>query len=195
MRGCLHHPNLTDRVQGRVGNTPHREHGTQPKAVIDDCHAGRHANGEDDREQSGNAEWAAVCPFPAQPAYLARRGTLHSIAALLAHDAVTFGRADGSANPWLIARGTGPIERCTVEGRMTVGLGDALVEAVIGGGGIAQLATWLVTEHLASGRLVQLLPGCIVGGLPLHLVWPRSRQLLPKVNALLTYLSATLDIT
>jgi DNA-binding transcriptional LysR family regulator len=133
--------------------------------------------------------------FCASPTYLARRGTPHSIAELLAHDAVTFGRADGSANPWLIARGTGPIERCNVEGRMTVGLGDALVEAVISGGGIAQLATWLVTEHLASGRLVQLLPGCIVGGLPLHLVWPRSRQLLPKVNALLTHLSATLDIT
>ena len=132
--------------------------------------------------------------FCASPAYLARRGTPRTISELLSHDAVTFGRADGSANPWLIAHDTGSIERCNVEGRIIVGHGDAQVEAVLAGAGIAQLATWLVQEHLLSGRLVQLLPHTITDGLPLHLVWPRSKQLLPKVDGLVAYLGASLDI-
>jgi DNA-binding transcriptional LysR family regulator len=132
--------------------------------------------------------------FCASQAYLARQGTPKSMDELVSHDAVTYGRADGSANPWLVTRGAGPVERRAVEGRITVGDGEAQVEAVLAGGGIAQLATWLVDEHLASGRLVQLLPDMTTDGLPLHLVWPRSRQLLPKVDGLLSYLGSMLGI-
>jgi DNA-binding transcriptional LysR family regulator len=132
--------------------------------------------------------------FCASPKYLERRGTPHAIGELLSHDAVTFGRADGSANPWLIAHDTGSIERCNVEARIIVGHGDAQVEAVLAGAGIAQLATWLVQEHLVSGRLVQLLPRSTTDGLSLNLVWPRSKQLLPKVDSLIAYLGASLDI-
>lgn len=59
---------------------------------------------------------------------------------------------------------------------------------------MAQLATWLAEQHLASGRLVELLPEWRVDGLPLRLVWPQSKQLLPKVDALLTHLAAKLRI-
>ncbi|CAN5464916.1 hypothetical protein BH09PSE5_BH09PSE5_22740 [soil metagenome] len=61
-------------------------------------------------------------------------------------------------------------------------------------GGIAQLATWLIDEHLTSGRLVQPLPETATDGLPLHIVWQRSRQFLPKVDALLQHLGETLSI-
>jgi DNA-binding transcriptional LysR family regulator len=132
--------------------------------------------------------------FCASPGYLARRGAPDSIDTLFSHDAVTYGRADGSANSWLIAHGTGPVERRHVEGRFVVGDGDSQVEAVLAGGGIAQLATWLVDAHIDSGRLVQLLPALATEGLPLHLVWPRHRQLLPKVAALLSYVGDALDI-
>ena len=132
--------------------------------------------------------------FCASPSYLGHRRTPQSVDELLLHDAVTFGRSNGSVNPWLIAHGNGPVERHEVEGRIIVGHGDAQVEAVLAGGGIAQLATWLVEEHLSSGRLVQLLPDATTDGSPLHLVWPRSRQLLPKVDSLLAYLGDMLGI-
>ncbi len=132
--------------------------------------------------------------FCAAPSYLTRRGTPRSIAELFSHDAVTYGRADGSSNPWLVTNGAGPAERRFVEGRIIVGDGEAQVETVLAGGGVAQLATWLVDEHLANGRLVQLLPDATIEGLPLHLVWPRSRQLLPKVDGLLSYLGSLLEI-
>lgn len=132
--------------------------------------------------------------FCAAPAYLARRGTPSSIDELFGHDAVTHGRADGSANPWLIRRGAGPVERRQVEGRFTVGQADAQVDIVVAGGGVAQLATWLVQEHLAAGRLVPLCTDAATDGLPLHLVWQRSRQLLPKVDGVLSWLGEGLGI-
>lgn len=132
--------------------------------------------------------------FCAAPEYLSRRGTPADVDALAGHDAVTYGRADGSANPWLIRRGQGPVERRDMPGRFTVGDAGAQVEAVLAGVGVAQLATWLVAPHLASGRLVALLPEADTDGLPLHLVWPRSRQLLPKVDALIAHLAARLKV-
>jgi DNA-binding transcriptional LysR family regulator len=69
-----------------------------------------------------------------------------------------------------------------------VGHGDAQVAAVLAGCGIAQLATWLVEGELQRGALVQFMPEQATAGLPLHLVWQRNRQLLPKVDALLAWL-------
>jgi DNA-binding transcriptional LysR family regulator len=132
--------------------------------------------------------------FCASPDYLARRGTPGSIEELATHDAVTYAKADGSASTWLISHGTGPVERRAVEGRIVVGHGEAQVAAVLAGFGIAQLATWLVDEPLRDGRLVKILAHGATDGLPLHLVWPRSRQLLPKVDGLLAYLGDNLSI-
>jgi len=46
----------------------------------------------------------------------------------------------------------------------------------------------------ASGQLVQILPALATDGLALHLVWSRSRQLLPKVDGLIRYLGSGLGI-
>ncbi|MFN1165629.1 LysR family transcriptional regulator [Pseudomonas aeruginosa] len=132
--------------------------------------------------------------FCASPAYLARSGTPSSPAELSRHDAVLYGKADGSTSPWLIAHDAGAVERRTMEGRIIVGSGEAQVVAVKAGCGIAQLATWLVCDDLASGGLVPILPELTTDGLPLNLVWPVGRQLLPKVDAILELLAAGLRI-
>lgn len=132
--------------------------------------------------------------FCASPDYLARAGTPSSLAELSRHDAVLYGKADGSTSPWLIAHGAGAVERRTVEGRIIVGSGEAQVAAVKAGCGVAQLATWLVSDDLASGALVPILPELTTDGLPLNLVWPVGRQLLPKVDAMLELLAAELRI-
>ena len=132
--------------------------------------------------------------FCASPDYIARHGSPRSIDDLSSHATVTYGRSDGTPSPWLISQGSQPIERRTMESRLVVGHGEAQLEAVVAGHGVSQLATWLTEHALASGRLVQLLPECSVDGLALRLVWPQSRQLLPKVDALRTYLASTLRI-
>jgi DNA-binding transcriptional LysR family regulator len=70
----------------------------------------------------------------------------------------------------------------------------ARVAAVERGLGIAQLATWLVEQQIRDGRLIKILPLLATQGLPLHLIWQRSREHAPKVQALISHLEATLSI-
>ena len=132
--------------------------------------------------------------FCAAPSYLAAHGAPATSAELLDHAAVLYGRADGSAAPWLLRQGQGPVLRQPMSGRAVLGNAEALVEAVEAGLGVAQLATWLVARQVAEGRLVALLPQLTTEGLPLHIVWQRSRSHAPKVQALIAHLAATLHI-
>ncbi|KKO62271.1 HTH-type transcriptional regulator DmlR [Janthinobacterium sp. KBS0711] len=132
--------------------------------------------------------------FCAAPAYLARRGTPVAIADLDGHDCIGYGRGDGTAAPWLFADEDG-VQRRAVHPRLTVGDAEAQTAAVLAGLGIAQQATWLVHEHLASGAIVEVLPACATPGLPLSLAWPLARQLSAKTGTLLKELKQRLTIS
>jgi DNA-binding transcriptional LysR family regulator len=132
--------------------------------------------------------------FCATPAYLARRGTPRTIADLGRHDCIVYGRPDGSPSPWLFASPGGQTERRTMAHRMLAGDGEAQMAAVLADMGVAQLATWLVRDHLASGRVVEVMADMAIDGLPLHVVWPRGRPLTPKVAALLGQFQEQLTI-
>jgi DNA-binding transcriptional LysR family regulator len=132
--------------------------------------------------------------FCASPAYLSRHDEPASITELLRHDAVLYGRADGSTSPWLIKGETTPPARQHVEGRIVLGQAEAQVAAVEAGLGVAQLATWVVEQQLREGRLAIILPGFVTEGLPLHVVWQRSRQHYPKIQALVSHFEQSLSI-
>lgn len=132
--------------------------------------------------------------FCASPDYMEIHGVPTSPADLVKHDAVLYGKADGTTSPWLIAHDNGTIERHTMEGRIIVGNGEAQVAAVEAGCGVAQLATWLVRDEIERGTLVPILPERATDGLPLNLVWPVGRQLLTKVDAILELLTEKLTI-
>ncbi|MDN2711875.1 LysR family transcriptional regulator [Janthinobacterium sp. SUN118] len=134
--------------------------------------------------------------FCAAPAYLARHGRPMSIADLERHDCIAYGRGDGSPMPWLYAdEHGGQLEYRVAAPRMTVGDAEARTAAVLAGLGVAQLATWLVEEHLATGAIVEVLPAFATPGLPLYLAWPLARQLTPKTGALLQELRQRLTIS
>ena len=132
--------------------------------------------------------------FCASPAYLSEHGEPTSIEALLGHHAVLYGRADGSTSPWLIKDGSQPVARQQVDGRIVLGHAEAQVASVEAGFGIAQLATWLVERQIREGTLVKILPDLATQGAPLHIVWQRSRQHSPKVQALISHFAASLRI-
>jgi len=73
-------------------------------------------------------------------------------------------------------------------------VGEDQIDTVKAGFGVAQLATWLIKEELASGELVEILPQYRTPGLDLHLLWPRSRQLNPKIDAGVKWLGKHLRI-
>lgn len=132
--------------------------------------------------------------FCAAPAYLDRCGTPHSVDDLARFDCILYGRSDGSTINWRFADQAGVRQERSMEPRIVLGSAEAQVGAVRAGFGIAQLATWLIKNELERGDLVEILPELATVGLPLHLVWPKSRQLTPKVDAALEMLTNGLRI-
>lgn len=134
--------------------------------------------------------------FCCAPSYLDRVGPLaDDLDALARVEAVLYRRPNGTPSPWLIQRGAAPVEHLHPPARMEIGSAESWVQALCEGFGVGQVATWLVQKHLDAGELVELLPSFRVDGVPLYLLWQRSRQLLPKVDALLTHLSGRLHVT
>jgi DNA-binding transcriptional LysR family regulator len=131
--------------------------------------------------------------FCAAPAYLARRGTPQTDTDLAQHDRVVYGRSDGLVNSWLFAGvGAAPLEQRVMPGRIAVGDAAGQVSAILAGLGIAQLPTWAVKQQVEQGLLVEVLPQLATDGLPINLVWLKSRQYLPKVKLLLDVLANSL---
>lgn len=130
--------------------------------------------------------------FCAAPRYLRQRPAIRTAADLDRHDCVTFGRTDGSVSPWIVPGPDGQAERRTMSGRIVAGSGEAQVQAVKAGHGVAQLATWMIRDALRTGELVDVLPALATAGLPVSLIWPRHRQHLPKVEAMLECLTREL---
>lgn len=131
--------------------------------------------------------------FCASPDYLAREGRPQSVEALLQHRAILYERVDGSSKPWQLLTEDGHPDWLSVPYRMALGDVDAQLQAIRSGLGVAQMPTWLIRDALARGELEVILPQIQPDGLALTLVWPRRKQLLPKVDALLSALSE-LDI-
>lgn len=123
--------------------------------------------------------------FCASPDYLQRHGTPQTIEQLLQHPAIVYEKADGSGKPWLFTGADGHPEWRNVAHRMSLGEVDAQLQAACAGLGIAQMPTWLIREALERDELRIILPQLQPEGLPLTLIWPRRKQLLPKVDALL----------
>jgi DNA-binding transcriptional LysR family regulator len=135
-------------------------------------------------------ERVIVC---ASPGFLEQHGSLETADDLARVDCILYGRADGTTTPWRFGQGNATETR-GMEGRIVLGSAEAQVGAVKAGFGVAQLATWLIKDALACGDLIEILPDCATSGLPLHLVWPKSRQLSPKVDKLLRLLTDGLRI-
>jgi DNA-binding transcriptional LysR family regulator len=135
--------------------------------------------------------------FCASPGFIATYGAPQSSADLARFDAILYGRADGSTQPWRILDSQSQPARQHINGRMVrmvFGQAESQVAAVEAGLGLAQFPTWLVDQKIREGKLINLLPQLATEGLPLHLLWQRNREHAPKVQALLAHFTATLCI-
>lgn len=123
--------------------------------------------------------------FCAAPGYLQQYGIPQSFDELQQHRAIAYERVDGTTTPWRFIAADGRIASRTVNSALAFGDSEAQLSAVCAGLGIAQMATWLIRDAELAGRVKIILPQLMLDGLPLWLVWPRKKQLLPKVDALL----------
>jgi DNA-binding transcriptional LysR family regulator len=131
--------------------------------------------------------------FCASPQYLQAHGEPLDERDLEQHNCVVYGDGNGMANPWYFAGAQpGEMERRVMPARIAVGDGEGQLMAVQAGQGIAQLPTWLASRYLQDGSVVEVLPHLATDGLQMNLVWLKSREMQPKVRALLDMLAECL---
>jgi len=118
----------------------------------------------------------------AAPAYLARHGTPETPADLSRHRAVSLrSLTTGALTPFEFARPDG-VERIEVASPFSVTGTESYRDAVLLGLGLAQMPVFHIERDLAEGRLVRVLAEHPLPSAPISILYPRSRQLSPRVR-------------
>ncbi|MFO1400626.1 MAG: LysR family transcriptional regulator [Steroidobacteraceae bacterium] len=123
----------------------------------------------------------------AAPEYLRRRGTPQRAADIERHDVVQFAPF-GWGEYWLIDDPQGERRRMRVHPRLVCDSGEALVAAVRAGAGLVALPDWMVPQELATGALVQVLPGWGREAVPIHALHASGGQAAAKVRVFIDHL-------
>lgn len=117
----------------------------------------------------------------AAPSYLERHGGPGHPRELQHHNCLVFSRFRQAHN-WCFSRGDEDVV-VPVEGNIQCDQGDTLIELAVSGAGITLMPSWLMLDHLESGRLLRLLPGWKPPSIPLHIVYAKSANI-PLKNRL-----------
>lgn len=123
----------------------------------------------------------------AAPDFLDRHGRPTTIDALSGYECIRFvSQSTGRARDWLFAR-EGREVVFEPRGRLRLNSFDAVAQAAIAGGGLAQIPDALVAGAIAQGQLEPVLTDCIALAPPLTLVYPSNRYLTAKVRAFIDH--------
>jgi DNA-binding transcriptional LysR family regulator len=125
----------------------------------------------------------------ASPAYLKRHGPINTPDELRQRDCI-IGTRRQQRPTWLLRTADGRLIQQEINARHEFSDGEAMLSAGLAGCGILQMPTWLVGKDLGRGTLVPLLEDFAGGEMPIHVVWPKSHYLQPKVRAVIDMLEA-----
>lgn len=125
----------------------------------------------------------------ASPAYLAEHGIPRSLDDLSGHRMIHYVPSLGMKPvgwEWFDGETT---QRLPITGSLTLNSTDAYTQACLAGLGIIQVPRSGMREHLASGRLIELLPEYRPAPLPLWLLYPHRRNLSKRVQVFMDWLT------
>lgn len=118
----------------------------------------------------------------AAPSYLERYGRPESVADLPAHRAVCLrSLTTGALTPFEFVREDG-VMRVEVSSPLSITGTESFRDATLLGLGLAQMPVFHVARDLAEGRLVRVLADEPLSPQPVSILYPRSRQLSPRVR-------------
>jgi len=117
------------------------------------------------------------------PSYIARRGMPLTKTDLSRHDCIISWRR-GQRHAWLLRNEKGETEPYDIPVRHEIGDGEALLAVALAGGGLIQVPTWLVEEHVRTGALIPVLNEFSGGEMPIHVIWTKSSYLQPKLRVI-----------
>ena len=120
------------------------------------------------------------------PAYLARAGTPRTLAELAQHQCLGFSHWNRDGQ-WSL-RSSSADEEVGPACRLISNHGGALRMAALEGVGLVMQAEALVGDDIASGRLVSLLEDHLPAPRPMHLLYPRDRQPVPKLTTFVDFM-------
>lgn len=128
----------------------------------------------------------------AAPAYLSRRGTPSRPFDLAAHSCLRYRYpTSGKLAPWpLLSRGR--MFSMELPQSATADAIQPLQEMAEAGLGIALLPDFIIAEALAAGRLVKVLEKNIHDPRTVSVLWPSSRQSLPKIKTFVDFMAQRL---
>ena len=118
----------------------------------------------------------------ASPAYLAAKGTPHTLTDLANHRCL-----GGSIDHWRFLE-NGKLRNWRIGSAWSCNSGLALKDAALKGLGIVQLPDYYVQEELKQGLLVSLLEEYRLPDDGIWVVYPHNRHLSPKVKLLVEFL-------
>jgi DNA-binding transcriptional LysR family regulator len=114
--------------------------------------------------------------------YIKRRGVPKTLAELAEHDCILLHTETGTM-PWKLTSSSGVEEVVDPHGAISADDISFMKKAVLAGGGIALLPSFLVPREEQAGRLVRLLSEWRLTGSSLHVVYPSARYVPQRVVA------------
>jgi LysR family transcriptional regulator, transcriptional activator for dmlA len=123
----------------------------------------------------------------ASPAYLARCGTPLSPDDLAGHHCLRLARRNQLLDRWAFTR-DGTEYEVRVRGTLSSGDGAVLYQWALSGEGISSEALWDVTDDLAAGRLVRVLPDYGCAKVELYAVFAPGKPVPPRIRLFVDHL-------
>jgi LysR family transcriptional regulator, transcriptional activator for dmlA len=124
----------------------------------------------------------------AAPSYLTRHGTPQSPDDLLRHSCLRLARRHHLDDLWRFRRDGSDFE-VRVQGNLSSGDGAVLHEWALSGEGISWEALWDVSEDLARGRLVHLLPEYQSSPMELYAIFAPGKPVPPRIRLFVDHIA------
>ncbi|MDP1669633.1 LysR family transcriptional regulator [Phaeovulum sp.] len=129
----------------------------------------------------------------ASPDYLARRGTPRSPSDLKLHSVIAFTGLLPNRE-WRFSSGQGPIS-VTLDPIIEINDAQAAIDAAEMGHGITVALSYMVHDRIKAGKLVEVLDSVAPPPQPVHLVYPKTRLIAPKIRAFVDFAAPLLKQT
>jgi DNA-binding transcriptional LysR family regulator len=127
----------------------------------------------------------------ASPGYFEQYGRPEKIDDLNEHKLLHYSNQSNSA-VWRLTAPSGEKRQVRTAGWLTVNDGQSLLDACVGGLGIAYLPSFLYADAIAQGLLEEAISDLPVETQGIYAVYPPGRFIQPKVRAFIDYLVHTL---
>lgn len=124
----------------------------------------------------------------ASPAYIERAGMPHSPEELHRHRCILHRQNDDVYGTWRILKGK-QVELVKVRGAVSSNDGDVVMHWALAGHGIVQRSEWDAAQYLASGQLIEVMPGYSLPSADLYAFYLSRRNLPAKIRSFIDFLA------